>query len=236
VKKVLIDPGHAPGNANGGKNGYKEYSGMWQLSQYLKDILTASGVSADLTRSENTDTTLEKRGSRARGYDLFISEHSNAANGEARGVECFYSLARPKNKVIAAKLSAAVAAVMGNPDRGAKTRIGMGDTDYYGVIRSAAAAGCPHIFLIENGFHDNEIDEEFLLKDENLRRIAEAQAKVILEVLGIKSATEDIDISAAIHILTQYGVISSPEYWRANYGKLAHLDRLMIHMAKKLIS
>ena len=42
--KVLIDPGHAPGNANGGRNGYKEYAGMWRLSNYLKDILMASGV------------------------------------------------------------------------------------------------------------------------------------------------------------------------------------------------
>ena len=42
--KVLIDPGHAPGNVIGGRNGYEEYAEMWRLSNYLKDILMASGV------------------------------------------------------------------------------------------------------------------------------------------------------------------------------------------------
>ena len=51
--KVMIDPGHAPGNTNGGKNGYKEYAGMWKLSNYLKDELTRCGVQAGLTISES---------------------------------------------------------------------------------------------------------------------------------------------------------------------------------------
>jgi hypothetical protein len=116
---------------------------------------------------------------------MFISQHSNAFNGQVRGVEVFYSVARPGDKAIAAKLSAAVSALMGNPDRGAKTLAGKSGADYYGVIRAAVAAGCPHVFLVESGFHDNAEDEAFLLKDENLRRIAEAQAKVIMDALGV---------------------------------------------------
>jgi N-acetylmuramoyl-L-alanine amidase len=182
--RVLIDPGHAPGNANGGRNGYKEYAGMWKLSNFLKDILTSSNVRVSLTRAENDDPALEARGRMAEGYDLFISQHSNAFNGLVRGVECFYSVARPNDRFIAAKLTAAVSALMGNPDRGAKTRVGSGGADYFGVIRAAVAVGCPHVFLMESGFHDNELDEAFLLKDENLKRIAEVQARVILDALG----------------------------------------------------
>ena len=55
--KVLIEPGHAPWNVNGGRNGYKEYAGMWRLSNYLKDILMASGAEVALTRSEDRDLT-----------------------------------------------------------------------------------------------------------------------------------------------------------------------------------
>jgi N-acetylmuramoyl-L-alanine amidase len=33
--KVLIDPGHGPGKVNGGKNGYKEYIGMWKTKNIL---------------------------------------------------------------------------------------------------------------------------------------------------------------------------------------------------------
>ncbi|MCL2501453.1 MAG: N-acetylmuramoyl-L-alanine amidase [Defluviitaleaceae bacterium] len=183
--KVLIDPGHAPGNANGGVNGYKEYAGMWKLSNFLKDILAFHGVTAALTRSEKQDPSLEARGGMAKGYDFFISQHSNAFNGTVRGCECFYSVKKPNDRVIAAKLSAVVAKQMNNPDRGAKTREGNGGDDYYGVIRTAVAAGCPCVFLMESGFHDNWLDEEFLLKEINLKNIATVQAKVILEALGV---------------------------------------------------
>jgi len=184
--KVLIDPGHSPGNANGGRNGYREYAGMWKLSNFLKDILVCSGVRAGLTRTEDRDPSLEARGSMAEGYDLFISQHSNAFNGMVRGVECFHSVAYPNDRAVAAKLTAAVSTLMNNPDRGAKTRVGNGGVDYFGVIRAAVAAGCPQVFLMENGFHDHELDEAFLLKDENLKRIAEVQAQIILDTLGVK--------------------------------------------------
>gem|GEM_PF-4847727 len=43
--------------------------------------------------------------------------------------------------------------------------------------------------LIENGFHDNAQDEAFLKVDANLKKIAESQADVILEFLGVKDMT-----------------------------------------------
>jgi N-acetylmuramoyl-L-alanine amidase len=44
TKKIMIDPGHAPGNVNRGKNGYYEYAGMWELSLYLKAMLEKKRV------------------------------------------------------------------------------------------------------------------------------------------------------------------------------------------------
>ena len=89
--------------------------------------------------------------------------------------------------------------MMGNPDRGAKTRAGNDGKDYYGVIRAAVDAGCPQVFLIENGFHDNKRDEAFLLVDENLKRIAQAQAQVILEALGVKKDAVNPEPQTAKH-------------------------------------
>ena len=182
--RVLIDPGHAPGNANGGKKGYKEYAGMWKLSNMLKDILTAAGATAQLTRTESANPSLDARGGMARGFDVFISQHSNAANGTARGSECFFSVTQPNNRATAARLSKEIAALFNHNDRGAKTKAGNGSVDYYGVIRAAVAAGCPRVFLMESGFHDNVQDEAFLLKDENLRKIAEVQARILMEAVG----------------------------------------------------
>ena len=185
-KKVMIDPGHAPGNVNRGPTGYYEYQGMWKLSNYLKEELTKRGVQADLTRTENQDPSLSERGKKSKGYDLFISEHSNAHDGKVRGVEVFYSLQRPGDKVHAQALSKAISTLMNNPDRGAKTREypNKPGVDYYGVIRAAVSVGCPHIFLVENGFHDNPQDEAWLKQDSNLKKLAQVQADVICSILG----------------------------------------------------
>ncbi len=187
--KAIIDPGHAPGNANKGPTGYYEYQGVWKLSTYLKEILQAKGIQADFTRTWEQDPELYARGQKAAGYDLFISEHTNANDGKSRGTEVFYDYSKPQDKEFSEKLAGNVAAVMGNTNRGAKTRVYTESGkiyNYYGVIRGAAATDCKHILLIESGFHDNIQDEAFLKVDENLKKIAQAQAEVICNFLGIK--------------------------------------------------
>lgn len=226
MKRVTIDPGHAPGNVNKGPTGYYEYDGMWKLSNYIKDELERCGVEVKLTRTEKEDPSLNERGNRAKGSDLFISEHSNAANGQARGVECFYSIRIANDKAWAEKLSASVADVMGNNNRGAKTR--ESDTakglDYYGVIRSAVAAGVPHVFLIENGFHDNAKDEAFLKVNANLEKIAQAQAKAICEILGVEYIEKDST--------TLYRVRKSWEDAKTQIGAYKELDNAKVECDK----
>ncbi len=200
--KVMIDPGHAPGNANKGPTGYYEYEGVWKISTYLKEILQTKGIQVDFTRTYEQDSELYARGQMAEGYDLFISEHTNANDGKTRGVEVFYDYSKPQDKEFAEKLAYSVADVMGNSNRGAKTRVyteGGKTLNYYGVIRGAAASDCEHILLIESGFHDNAVDEAFLKVDENLKKIAQAQADVICEILGVKNMT----VQEAINIVQE---------------------------------
>lgn len=184
--RVLIDPGHGPGNANRGPTGYFEHEGMWLLSNFLQTELRERGITADLTRSESQDPTLLRRGQMARGYSLFVSQHSNAFNGRVRGAEVFYSVRQPSNERHAAALSDAVAWLMRNPDRGAKIKRNarIPASDHFGVIRHAVAVGCPHVYLAENGFHDNLQDEAWLKNTNNLRALADVQAQVIQKILG----------------------------------------------------
>lgn len=200
--KVMIDPGHYPGNANQGQTGYKEYEGVWKISNYLKEILEKQGIQADLTKTYeetfNNDKDLTIRGKKAQGYDLFISEHTDAMPkdkmGMVRGVKVFYDFSKPNDEQYAKELSLAVSKVMNNPNRGAETRTYIENDktyNYYGVIRGASATNCPHIFLIENGFHDNLVDEAFLKIDGNLKKIAQAQANVICEILGVIEVNVD---------------------------------------------
>ncbi len=200
--RVMIDPGHGPGNQNRGPTDYYEYQGMWALSSYLKSALERCDIKADLTRKEDENPGLEARGKAAKGYDLFISEHSNAFDGTVRGCEVFYSVKQKNNKKYAAALSKAAATLMGNKDRGAKTRAystSRPDLDYYGVMRAAVAAGCPRVFIAESGFHDHPVDEAWLKQDSNLKALAEAQAEVICGILGVKYVKEAP--KAIVHII-----------------------------------
>ena len=124
--------------------------------------ITTTGVQAALTRKEHENPSLDVRGGLAKGYDLFISQHSNAATGSARGTECFYSVKQPQNKAIAMRFASEIAQLFGHSNRGAKIREGDYGADYYGVIRSAVSAACSHVYLCESGFHDNVLDEAFL--------------------------------------------------------------------------
>lgn len=184
--KVRIDAGHSPSCVNGGKSGYKEHLGMWKLSNYLKEILESYGVQADLTRTYDADPELYDRGRMAQDYDLFISEHSNAGGG--KGVEVIRDFSKPYDEVFAKELTDSVARVMNTISRKVLTRTyvrGKKNYNYYGVIRGASATNCRHIFIIENGFHDNATEEVFLKNDENLKKIAQVQAEVICKYLGV---------------------------------------------------
>lgn len=233
----LIDPGHCFGNANSGQTGYKEYEGVWKISTFLKENLESNGVQIDFTRAWSEDPEVYERGLKAQGYDFFISEHTNAMSlelrGTARGVECYYDFNKPGDMIIANQLAMVGSNIMGNVNLGAKIKM-YKDTDgkdknYYGVIRGAASTNCKHIFLIESGFHDNLEDEAFLKSDENLKKIAVAQAEVILKYFGLEMSIDD-----ALKVFTDKGIMNTPTYWKNAVGVVKNLDGLLIKTAMYL--
>lgn len=81
-----------------------------------------------------------------------ISNHLNAFNGKATGVEVLYGSA--SNKATAAKVSAAIAKTLGLVDRGAK------DGSWLGIARNSGSG--KKVLLIEWGFIDNASDMKAL--------------------------------------------------------------------------
>nr|DAM97797.1 MAG TPA: lysin [Caudoviricetes sp.] len=82
-----------------------------------------------------------------------ISNHLNAFNGKATGVEVLYGSA--DSKATAAKLSAAIAKALGLVDRGAK------DGRWLGIARHSGSG--KKVLLIEWGFIDNPSDMKVLM-------------------------------------------------------------------------
>lgn len=189
--KICLDPGHYQWNtANRGTQGYYEAKGVLKIAYYLREELQRTGqIQVLLTREESTNPSLSERGSMAgkNGCALFISLHSDAfSDSTANGCTVFYSVDLPNDKSYAEALGNAVAGALGIRFRGAKTRANSsGVEDYYGVIDAAQDSGCPHVFIIEHAFHTNPTEERLLLDDNNLRKIAIAEAKVICAKHGI---------------------------------------------------
>ena len=100
-----------------------------------------------------------------------ISLHCNAANGKASGIETFYRGA--DDRATAKRLTDALCAVLGLPNRGPKTEV---ESQH----RSLAVMEFDKCWLIELGFIDNPTDRNKLL-DPVLRYLAcQAIADVIL--------------------------------------------------------
>jgi N-acetylmuramoyl-L-alanine amidase len=199
----MLDAGHAGSyfNASPVVQGYYESEQMWRLTQKLKTALEAYGFEVGLTRQDkNDDPELTERGRKARGYDFFISMHSNAANTEAPDAPWLIHY-RSDNKTnideaseaVARALGPVISKVMGVSEPFCYTKgvdfdrdyNGYLDDEYYGVLFGAKSVGVPGI-IIEHSFHTNRKAAEWLLDDKNLDRLAEAEAEALARYYGLE--------------------------------------------------
>ena len=182
--KVCLDAGHY-GNYNAGAvKGYYESVRMWKLTELLAKELTARGIAVIKTRSNQaTDLALTSRGRKAKGCDLFLSMHSNAAGAESVDYPVAYVPLNGTGTAIGQKLADIVADVMGTVQKGrTATRKGSSGSDYYGVIRGAVSVGVPGVIL-EHSFHTNPKAAAWLMSDANLAKLAKAESDCIAEWL-----------------------------------------------------
>jgi len=193
--KICLDAGHyGKYNQSPCNKKYYESEVMWKLTEYLKEeLLTYKDCAVITTRTDQTkDLAVYSRGQKAKGCDLFISNHSNAVgNDKNDNVDYVVVYRSYKNKnnadVLALRLAKAIAETMGTKQapRTATRKSDNGEREYYGVLRGADDAGCPLYFIIENSFHTNSRTTEWLLQDANLKKLAQTQSRVIAEYYGL---------------------------------------------------
>jgi len=175
---------------------YYESDMTWKLHLLLKTELEKRGFEVVTTRTnQSADLGLEARGRKSKGCCLFLSLHSNASSNTSADNSWACCLV-PDSKTgideisadLGKKLADKVTEIMtGKSNSGyVYRRAGNGGTDYYGVLRGAKSVGTPAI-LMEHGFHTNLNNTNFLLDDENLKKIAAAEADIIAEYFNISS-------------------------------------------------
>lgn len=201
--KICLDAGHyAKYNRSPVIQEYYESDMNWKLHLLLKKHLEQYGFEVITTRADkDKDLSLYNRGATAKGCDLFMSLHSNAAystkeykeNGNTHKNEYvdrvdIFAPIDGRAHDIAQKLADVIAEVMGTNQGGnVKTREHKGG-EYYGVIRGAVSVGVPGL-LVEHSFHTNARAARWLLDDANLDRLAQAEARVLAEHFGMSGQT-----------------------------------------------
>ncbi len=203
VIKIKIDPGHySYYNKSPVYPSYWESVMTWKLSNYLRQELWSYGVYATLTKGTlEEDVGLNERGFRSKGYDFFISMHSNAGGSASTDQPlafCYQNLPWTDIDDISREVGALIAqttsTVMGTTQKGAiEQRKGTADHDkngsmddeWYSVLFASRYVGTPGI-LMEHSFHTNYRSAVWLSNDDNLKALAKAEAKVLYDYFHAK--------------------------------------------------
>lgn len=204
--RIMLDPGHdkAKYNQSPVVPEYWEGARMWRLSQLLRLALVARGFDVGTTKSKcDQSLSVTKRGAMARGYDALISLHSNACGTASvdRPVGIYFvdddcGPIDGESKELAVRLSKTVAKVMGTSQPQQYSKLskrdrdhdGQKNDDHYGVLFAAHQAGVPAVIL-EHSFHTNRAAALWLMSDDNLRKLAEAEADALAEYYGVTGST-----------------------------------------------
>lgn len=182
MKNIIIDAGH--GGRDSGAIGFGTLEKDWNLKMSLYQYRRLKEIGADVVLTRDNDRTLESFNRVALikdHYDFCISNHWNAFNGRARGVETIHSyLANPK---FAKDLAESIVKVSGLPLRRVFSRkTNNNKSDYYFMHR---LTGSTRTVIIEYGFIDNKEDYNFYNNDDNFYKVAEAVIEVICKQIGM---------------------------------------------------
>ena len=189
--KICLDAGHyGKYNQCPAIPLYFESEMVWKLHLLLKKYLEEYGFEVIQTRAEqDKDMKLFYRGTASKGCDLFLSIHSNAVGSnmnEDVDYPVVYVPVNGKGDKVGNMLATCIEEAMGTKQKGRiATRKNSNGNDYYGVIRGADSVGVPGLIL-EHSFHTNAKAVRWLMQEENLDKLAKAEADTIAKYYGVE--------------------------------------------------
>lgn len=236
---ICLDPGHG-GNDSGaiGVNNVYEKNLTLKIAQYCKQELEKYNCHVVMTRTGDTNPSLEDRANfaKSQGAQYLISIHLNsAAGGGAVGAEVYYPNThwRPDISANGKNVAQAIQSQLvslGLYDRGIKFRTidtniypdpfrydDSSVADYYGIIRNAKYNGLTGM-IIEHCFINNVSDyNNYLNSDAKLQKLGVADANGIVSALGLTKASENSVVSSSTSISYQTHVQDYGwQSWKSN--------------------
>ena len=232
---ICLDPGHG-GNDSGavGVNNAYEKDLTLKIAQYCKQELEKYDCNVVMTRTGDTNPSLEDRANYAKsqGAQYLISIHLNSGGGYAVGAEVYYPNTnwRPDISQNGRNVAQAIQnqlVSLGIRDRGIKFRtIDTNEypdpfryddgsvADYYGIIRNAKYNGLTGL-IIEHCFINSVSDyNNYLNSDAKLQKLGVADANGIVSALGLSKKDAKTLITGA----TKTNVSQMVNYFINNGG------------------
>lgn len=236
---ICLDPGHG-GNDSGaiGVNNVYEKNLTLKIAQYCKQELEKYNCHVVMTRTGDTNPSLEDRANfaKSQGAQYLISIHLNsAAGGGAVGAEVYYPNThwRPDISANGKNVAQAIQSQLvslGLYNRGIKFRTidtniypdpfrydDSSVADYYGIIRNAKYNGLTGM-IIEHCFINNVSDyNNYLNSDAKLQKLGAADANGIVSALGLTKASENSVVTSSPSISYQTHVQDYGwQSWKSN--------------------
>lgn len=187
--------------------------------RYLDEELKRCGFGTLLVSPGDSDTPLQDRvniANRARA-NAFISIHFDALNGvfdnKKGGHTVFYNTGSASGKKLAECIDKHLDKGTQQADRGVK------EANFYVLRKTTMPA-----ILSENGFMDMLYEAELMLKESFQREVAREHAMGICEYFGVPYVAAETnngtpELRAALDVLVDANVISSPSLWLDNARK-----------------
>ena len=196
---VALDPGHGGNDPGAMAGGLVESDLTWKLATRVKSILDrTTGITGVLTKNFSEDLNREQRAINAQNNnaDLLVSFHINSSEGVGNlsGAEVYVTHSRSQKRYY--EYSSILGNDILNNLRGVgvhsysstpKVRVGKDYdrysdgtvADYYGIISWPIHKDIPAV-LVEHAFINNPYDRMNYLNDSMLTKMAEADARAII--------------------------------------------------------
>lgn len=180
-KTLIIDPGHGGTDPGAVGFGVREKDWNLRISLYQYNRLRELGANVAITRTNDKTLDSGPRTNLIKGkYDVAISNHWNAFNGSARGIETIHSIFGGKE--FATNIANALVKATGLPLRRVFSKGNSRGTDYYFMHR---LTGSTTTVIVEYGFIDNVTDHNWYKNDSNFYKAAEAVIEAVCKEIGI---------------------------------------------------
>ena len=236
--KICLDAGHyGKYNRSNVVPSYYESEMNWKLHNFLASALEAYGVTVVKTRADQAkDLGLTARGKKAAGCDLFLSLHSNACDTESVDHPLVITMQDGKGDKLGQTLAKKIQELMGTTQAGKITKKkGTYGGEWYSVLEGARQVGVMGM-IIEHSFHTNTKAAKWLSEDSNLKKMAEAEAKLIAEYFGLtkKEESPKVEAPASAKYRVQVGAYSEKANADAMVAKLkaAGFDAIIVAEAE----